>query len=83
MQMIKSICYGFPLIYMMWKIKSLRTTYSGRTNDSKINIHVRTLPIKYLGRLIVYIDSLFINLKNGVGIIVIARKGKNQFPVLK
>jgi 2-polyprenyl-3-methyl-5-hydroxy-6-metoxy-1,4-benzoquinol methylase len=73
MELITSICYGFPLLHIIWKIKSIRSTRS-KQRTNMVSTSARFLPIKYFGKLIVFFDSLFINSKMGVGIIVVAKK---------
>jgi ubiquinone/menaquinone biosynthesis C-methylase UbiE len=73
LELVKSICYGFPLLHILWKIKSIRSTCSEQ-RANMTNTPGWSLPIKYLGRLIVFFDSIFINSKKGVGIIVVAKK---------
>lgn len=74
MQLSESICYGFPLLYILWKMKSMKPSSFKQRTNTIMDTPVRARSIKYLGRLFVFIDSLFINSKKGVGIIVIAKK---------
>lgn len=73
MSPVVSICYGFPLLYLLWRVKSFFPNTKQRTKVP-FNPIKCSITTKYIGRMILLVDLLFINSKFGVGIIVAAKQ---------
>lgn len=72
---VKSICYGFPMLKLMWmiKIRLLRTRVL--SNRQKMKTKTPGL-IRNLSKIMVSIDSHFPTNSQGVGIIVLAKNNQ-------